>query len=51
MQESQILQPVGTGSAKPSEGQAGGFTDDNGGKVQRPGKEVKRGPIGKIEPE
>jgi hypothetical protein len=51
MQESQILQPVGTGSAKPSEGQAGGFTDDKGSKVQRPGKEVKRGPSGKIEPE
>ncbi len=51
MQESQVLQPVGTGSAKPSEGQAGGSTDDKGSKVQRPGKEVKPGPIGKIEPE
>jgi hypothetical protein len=51
MLESQILQPVETGSAKPSEGQAGGFTDDKGAKVQRPDKEVKPGPTGKIEPE
>ncbi len=51
MLESQILQPVETGSAKPSGGQAGAFTDDKGSKVQRPGKEVRRGPGGKIEPE
>ena len=51
MRESRILQPVNDGSAKSSEGQGSGFTDKKGGKVNRPGKDVKPGPTGKIEPE
>jgi hypothetical protein len=51
MLESQILQPVEGGSARSSEGRTGGFTDEKGTEVKRPGKVVKPGPTGKIEPE
>jgi hypothetical protein len=50
MQESQILQPA-NGGDKPSAQQPGGFTDEKGTEVKRPGKVVKPGPTGKIEPE
>lgn len=55
MQESTIVQPINDGSKKPSEKSVGekpssGFTDQDT-KVQRPSKEVKPGPSGKIEPE
>ena len=51
MQESQILQPVDSGSGKSANGSSGGFTDEKGTEVKRPGKDVKPGPTGKIEPE
>lgn len=51
MQDTQILQPVDSGSAKSSEKQSSGFTDEKGTEVKRPGKDVKPGPTGKIEPE
>ena len=51
MQESQILQPVDSGSGKSANGTSGGFTDEKGTEVKRPGKVVKPGPTGKIEPE
>jgi len=50
MQDSQILQPVG-GDNKPAVQESGGFTDEKGTEVKRPGKVVKPGPTGKIEPE
>ncbi|MGO8748772.1 MAG: hypothetical protein ACLQNE_22615 [Thermoguttaceae bacterium] len=49
MHESQILQP--NGGNKAAGQQSGGFTDDKDIKVQRPGKVVKPGPSGKIDPE
>jgi hypothetical protein len=49
MLESQILQPIDNG--KSANGTAGGFTDEKGTEVKRPGKVVKPGPTGKIEPE
>jgi hypothetical protein len=51
MQQSQILQPVHTGGARAPEKQSNGFTDEKGTGVKRPGKVVKPGPTGKIEPE
>ena len=50
MRDSRILQPV-NGGDKPSAQQPGGFTDEKGTDVKRPGKVVKPGPTGKIEPE
>ena len=56
MQDSTIVQPIDDGSKKHSdkaangEKSSSGFTDQNT-KVPRPGKEVKPGPSGKIEPE
>jgi hypothetical protein len=50
MRDSRILQPV-NGGDKPSAQQPGGFTDEKGTDVTRPGKVVKPGPTGKIEPE
>ena len=61
MQDSQIVQPVDDGSGKasgassrlvrPQEKPGSGFTDEDNPKVSRPGKEVKPGPSGKIDPE
>ena len=57
MQAGEIVQPIGDGSTKPpgkvtpGGKPSTGFTDEKDTKVQRPGKEVKRGPSGKIEPE
>ena len=50
MQESQILQPLDSAD-KSSDQRSGGFTDEKGTEVKRPGKVVKLGPSGKIEPE
>ena len=50
MQETQILQPVDSGK-KASGQQSSGFTDEKGTEVKRPGKDVKPGPTGKIDPE
>ena len=51
MQQSRILQPVHTGGNKPSAQPSGGFPDEKGTEIKRPGKAVKPGPTGKIEPE
>jgi hypothetical protein len=48
MQESQILQPNGR---KASGQRSGGFTDEKGTEVKRPGKVIKPGPTGKIGPD
>jgi hypothetical protein len=50
MQESRILQPVNGGN-KGSGQDSSGFTDEKGTEVKRPGKVVKPGPTGKIDPE
>ena len=56
MHEGEIVQPIDDGSKKASgsangEKPSSGFKDDRDVKVQRPGKEVKPGPSGKIDPE
>jgi len=51
MREAVILQPIDD-SGRPSPAGGTGFTDENApATVNRPGKEVKPGPSGKIEPE
>ena len=51
MREAVILQPIDD-SGRPSPAGGSGFTDENApATVNRPGKEVKPGPSGKIEPE
>jgi hypothetical protein len=51
MQDSVILQPIDD-RGRPSNAPGTGFTDENGPPdIKRPGKEVKPGPTGKIEPE
>jgi len=50
MQETPIPQPADD-SKKPSGRQSNGFTDEKGTEIERPGKVVKPGPTGKIEPE
>jgi len=51
MQESVILQPVDD-SGRSSTAPGSGFTDENApSTVKRPGKDVKPGPSGKIQPE
>ena len=44
MKNAKILQPL-------QSGETGGFTDKGEKGIQRPGKDVKPGPSGKIEPE
>jgi len=51
MLDSTILQPVDNGGGKQVDKQSSGFTDEKDMNVTRPGKEVKPGPTGKIEPE
>ena len=56
MHEGEIVQPIDDGSKKSSnptnaEKPSSGHTDDKDVKVQRPGKTVKPGPSGKIDPE
>ena len=50
MRESKILQPVDDGGKKKADGPRG-FTDKDDSKIKRPGKTVKPGPSGKIDPE
>ena len=47
MRDSKILQPIDGGKG----GKSSGFLDDKDIKANRPGKDVKRGPTGKINPE
>jgi hypothetical protein len=50
MRESKILQPVDDGKSG-SARRSSGFADDKNTSVQRPGKDVKAGPTGRINPE
>lgn len=50
MRDSQILQPIDD-SGKSADPKSSGFTDESGTNANRPGKDVKQGPTGKIEPE
>lgn len=49
MRDGRIVQPIDASGSSGT--QSGGFTDEQGTEVQRPGKEVTPGPTGKIEPE
>ena len=51
VQEGDILQPIDNGGGKSAGGKSSGFTDEKGNKAKQPGKEVKPGPSGKIDPE
>lgn len=51
MQESNILQPVDAGNGNAAGGPAHGFTDERNTQINPPGKAVKPGPTGRIEPE
>jgi hypothetical protein len=51
MRESTILQPTDDRGGAASPKQSSGYTDEKGGNVNRPGKAVKSGPTGRIEPE
>jgi hypothetical protein len=50
MRNAEILKPVKAGSAKPTTGDAQGFKEEPKS-VKRPGKDVKKGPTGKVAPE
>lgn len=52
MREATILQPINDRLRQPGATDASsGFTDEQRGDIKRPGKDVKPGPSGKIEPE
>jgi hypothetical protein len=51
MRESTILQPTDDRGGAASQKQSSGFSDEKGGSVNRPGKTVKPGPTGRIEPD
>ena len=50
MRDSRIVQPIDDGSRPRTRAGTGGFVPSEG-KVDRPGKEVRKGPTGKIDPE
>ena len=51
MRDSNILQAIDDGSGNAAVKSSSGFTDDKDANVKRPGKTVRPGPSGKIEPE
>jgi len=51
MRKSRILQSIDDGIRRPEGQRPAGFTDKEDKGIKRPGKDVKRGPSGRIEPE
>ena len=51
MRDSNILQAIDDGSGKVTDKSSSGFTDEKDNTVKRPGRTVKPGPSGKIDPE